>query len=61
MPRKPTGEKLEKVVSTKMPVDDFKLLEKYASFLQPKPDSAIPYIACIKMEDKALGKGRHGE
>ena len=30
MPRKPTGERLEKVVSTKISVDDFILLEKNA-------------------------------
>ena len=30
MPRKPTGEKLEKVVSTKISVDDFTFLEKFA-------------------------------
>ncbi|MDQ5869088.1 MAG: hypothetical protein M3530_05100 [Thermoproteota archaeon] len=30
MPRKLTGERLEKVVSTKISVDDFILLEKYA-------------------------------
>ena len=30
MPRKSTGEKLEKVVSTKICDDDFMLLQKYA-------------------------------
>jgi hypothetical protein len=30
MPRRSTGEKLEKVVSTKIVVSDFELLEKYA-------------------------------
>jgi hypothetical protein len=30
MPRKSTGEKLEKVVSTKIAVSDFELLEKHA-------------------------------
>jgi hypothetical protein len=30
MPRKPTGERLEKVVSTKISVEDFILLEKNA-------------------------------
>ena len=30
MPRKETGEKLEKVVSTKISLEDFMLLEKYA-------------------------------
>jgi hypothetical protein len=30
MPRKPTGERLEKVVSTKISVEDFILLEKSA-------------------------------
>ena len=30
MPRKPSGDKLEKVISTKISADDFALLEKYA-------------------------------
>jgi hypothetical protein len=30
MPRKETGEKLEKVVSTKISLEDFTLLKKYA-------------------------------
>ena len=30
MPRKPTGERLEKVISTKISVEDFILLEKNA-------------------------------
>jgi hypothetical protein len=30
MPRKESGEKLEKVVSTKISLEDFMLLEKYA-------------------------------
>jgi hypothetical protein len=30
MPRRSTGEKLEKVVSTKIAVNDFELLEKHA-------------------------------
>jgi hypothetical protein len=30
MPRRPTGEKLDKVISTKIPFSDLQLLEEYA-------------------------------
>jgi hypothetical protein len=51
MPRKETGEKLEKVVSTKISLEDFTLLEKYAKIgynhsllTQPTIPHQIRYI-----------------
>jgi hypothetical protein len=51
MPRKETGEKLEKVVSTKISLEDFMLLEKYAKIgynhsllTQPTISHQIRYI-----------------
>ncbi len=45
MPRKPTGEKLEKVVSTKISVDDFILLEKYARIYYNQNSLVQPTIS----------------
>jgi hypothetical protein len=51
MPRKETGEKLEKVVSTKISLEDFKLLKKYVKIVynhslltQPTISHQIRYI-----------------
>ena len=51
MPRKVNGEKLEKVVSTKISLEDFMLLEKYAKIgynhsllTQPTISHQIRYI-----------------
>jgi hypothetical protein len=51
VPRKPTGERLEKVVSTKISVDEFILLEKYARgyynhdlLVQPTISHMLRYI-----------------
>lgn len=50
MPRKETGEKLEKVVSTKISLEDFTLLKKYVkigynrSLTQPTISHQIRYI-----------------
>ncbi len=51
MPRKETGEKLERVVSTKISLEDFMLLEKYAKIgydhsllTQPTISHQIRYI-----------------
>jgi hypothetical protein len=45
MPRKPTGERLEKVVSTKISVEDFILLEKNARIYYNKNWLVQPTIS----------------
>jgi hypothetical protein len=45
VPRKPTGERLEKVVSTKISVDDFILLEKYARMYYNQNSLVQPTIS----------------
>jgi hypothetical protein len=45
MPRKPTGERLEKVVSTKISGDDFLLLEKYARMYYNQNSLVQPTIS----------------
>ncbi len=45
MPRKAVGEKLEKVVSTKLSLENFKLLEKYARIRYTNNQIAQPTIS----------------
>jgi hypothetical protein len=47
MPRRSTGEKLEKVVSTKIVVSDFELLEKYARLEYNKHHITQPTISML--------------
>ena len=62
MPRKSTGQKLEKVVSTKISVDDFKLLEKYAKTQYNRRLRVQPIISqLLRRIIKNWAKVRHEE
>jgi hypothetical protein len=47
MPRRSTGDKFEKVVSTKIAVSDFELLEKYARLEYNKHHIPQPTISML--------------
>jgi hypothetical protein len=55
MPRKETGEKLEKVVSSKLPLADFVLLESYEKNVYQKYDHSAYNLTCFKIYCKRLG------
>lgn len=62
MPRRVTGKRLEKVVSTTLSVDDYRILEKYAriwygenKIQQPTISHLLRYL--IQVWSRRLGEG----